>query len=172
LNSFPCDHNVTMKARCVLTIKFATVQSRDILGLCVSAKLRRPHKFPILKVQRRSQRQLKVSSIQPQSWVAFEQKPSRSPPRSLLSMFSCIEFLSNNALGWRNGKNGRADIHNRRYYPKLTLDFETNKRICDEIAIIASKRLRNKVWPNICHSRFKYAGIDTSINRLPATPHI
>lgn len=34
-----------------------------------------------------------------------------------------------------------------RYYPKLTLDFETNKRICDEIAIIASKRLRNKVRP-------------------------
>lgn len=32
-----------------------------------------------------------------------------------------------------------------RYYPKLTLDFETNKRICDEIAVIASKRLRNKV---------------------------
>jgi hypothetical protein len=35
-----------------------------------------------------------------------------------------------------------------RYYPKLTLDFETNKRICDEIAIIASKRLRNKVRPH------------------------
>ena len=32
-----------------------------------------------------------------------------------------------------------------RFYPKLTLDFETNKRLCDEIAIIASKRLRNKV---------------------------
>ena len=32
-----------------------------------------------------------------------------------------------------------------RYYPRLTLNFETNKRICDEIAIIASKRLRNKV---------------------------
>ncbi|KAJ2957253.1 hypothetical protein NQ176_g11261 [Zarea fungicola] len=32
-----------------------------------------------------------------------------------------------------------------RYYPRLTLDFETNKRICDEIAIIASKRLRNKI---------------------------
>ncbi|KAK3358643.1 40S ribosomal protein S17 [Lasiosphaeria ovina] len=32
-----------------------------------------------------------------------------------------------------------------RYYPKLTLDFETNKRICDEVAIIASKRLRNKI---------------------------
>merc|ERR1711882_18008 len=32
-----------------------------------------------------------------------------------------------------------------RYYPRLTLDFETNKRICDEIAVISSKRLRNKI---------------------------
>ncbi|ODV60591.1 40S ribosomal protein eS17 [Ascoidea rubescens DSM 1968] len=32
-----------------------------------------------------------------------------------------------------------------RYYPKLTLDFETNKRLCDEIAVIPSKRLRNKI---------------------------
>jgi small subunit ribosomal protein S17e len=32
-----------------------------------------------------------------------------------------------------------------RYYPKLCLDFEVNKRTCDEVAIISSKRLRNKV---------------------------
>ncbi|CAG78223.1 40S ribosomal protein S17 [Yarrowia lipolytica] len=32
-----------------------------------------------------------------------------------------------------------------RYYPKLTLDFETNKRLADEIAVIPSKRLRNKI---------------------------
>ncbi|MCJ1330630.1 40S ribosomal protein S17 [Thelotrema lepadinum] len=32
-----------------------------------------------------------------------------------------------------------------RYYPKLSLDFEVNKKLCDEVAIIASKRLRNKV---------------------------
>jgi small subunit ribosomal protein S17e len=32
-----------------------------------------------------------------------------------------------------------------RYYPKLTLDFETNKRIVDEVAVIQSKRLRNKI---------------------------
>lgn len=32
-----------------------------------------------------------------------------------------------------------------KYYPKLTLDFHTNKRICEEIAIIPSKALRNKI---------------------------
>jgi small subunit ribosomal protein S17e len=32
-----------------------------------------------------------------------------------------------------------------KYYPRLTLDFHTNKKLCDEVAIIASKRLRNKI---------------------------
>merc|ERR1739841_245071 len=32
-----------------------------------------------------------------------------------------------------------------RYYQRLTLDFATNKRICDEVALIPSKRLRNKI---------------------------
>ncbi|GAW19075.1 hypothetical protein EKO27_g4369 [Xylaria grammica] len=32
-----------------------------------------------------------------------------------------------------------------KHYPRLTLDFETNKRACDELAVIASKRLRNKI---------------------------
>ncbi|BAO40605.2 40S ribosomal protein S17-B [Kluyveromyces marxianus DMKU3-1042] len=32
-----------------------------------------------------------------------------------------------------------------KYYPKLTMDFQTNKRLCDEIATIQSKRLRNKI---------------------------
>ncbi|KAI9493899.1 40S ribosomal protein S17-B [Zychaea mexicana] len=32
-----------------------------------------------------------------------------------------------------------------KYYPRLTLDFQTNKKICDEVAIISSKRLRNKI---------------------------
>jgi small subunit ribosomal protein S17e len=48
-----------------------------------------------------------------------------------------------------------------RYYPKLTLDFETNKRICDEIAIIASKRLRNKVR---LEQRYAYTGTSGSSN--------
>ena len=32
-----------------------------------------------------------------------------------------------------------------RFYSRLTLDFDTNKRVCDEIATIQSKRLRNKI---------------------------
>ncbi|TIA92758.1 hypothetical protein E3P99_00482, partial [Wallemia hederae] len=32
-----------------------------------------------------------------------------------------------------------------KYYPRLTLDFHTNKRISDSVAVIPSKRLRNKI---------------------------
>ena len=74
-----------------------------------------------------------------------------------------------------------------RYYPKLTLDFETNKRICDEIAIIASKRLRNKVrtnssrysnlpgriWPwRTDTALWLWNCADGGLNRLPVTPPI
>ena len=34
-----------------------------------------------------------------------------------------------------------------KYYPRLTLDFQTNKRVLDEVALVPSKRLRNKVGP-------------------------
>ncbi|EKM74633.1 hypothetical protein AGABI1DRAFT_116811 [Agaricus bisporus var. burnettii JB137-S8] len=32
-----------------------------------------------------------------------------------------------------------------KYYPRLTLDFHTNKRIIDEVSLVPSKRLRNKI---------------------------
>ncbi len=64
-----------------------------------------------------------------------------------------------------------------RYYPKLTLDFETNKRICDEIAIIASKRLRNKVGglaiqtKGVLWSSSRPNLTDKREERSPATRH-
>merc|ERR1711881_346500 len=38
-----------------------------------------------------------------------------------------------------------------RYYQRLTLDFHTNKRICDEVALIPSKRMRNKIAGFVTH---------------------
>eukprot|EP01120_Amphizonella_sp_Union-15-10_P015068 TRINITY_DN760_c0_g2_i1.p1 TRINITY_DN760_c0_g2~~TRINITY_DN760_c0_g2_i1.p1 ORF type:complete len:129 (-),score=34.57 TRINITY_DN760_c0_g2_i1:49-435(-) len=38
-----------------------------------------------------------------------------------------------------------------KYYPKLTLDFHTNKQICAEVAIVPSKRLRNKIAGWVTH---------------------
>merc|ERR1711972_469437 len=32
-----------------------------------------------------------------------------------------------------------------KYYARLTLDFQTNKRLCEEVAIIPSKGLKNKI---------------------------
>ncbi|CAK9833072.1 40S ribosomal protein S17 [Anthophora retusa] len=38
-----------------------------------------------------------------------------------------------------------------KYYTRLTMDFHTNKRICEEIAIIPSKSLRNKIAGFVTH---------------------
>ena len=38
-----------------------------------------------------------------------------------------------------------------KYYTKLTMDFHTNKRICEEIAVIPSKRMRNKIAGFVTH---------------------
>lgn len=32
-----------------------------------------------------------------------------------------------------------------KYYGRLTQDFDTNKRVCEEVAVIQTKRLRNKI---------------------------
>lgn len=58
-----------------------------------------------------------------------------------------------------------------RYYSRLGTDFENNKRICDEIAIIASKRLRNKVR-NESLARRESTGLTDISNRLLVTPPI
>lgn len=38
-----------------------------------------------------------------------------------------------------------------KYYSRLTLDFHTNKRIAGEVAIVPSKRMRNKIAGFITH---------------------
>ncbi|CAG5120774.1 unnamed protein product, partial [Candidula unifasciata] len=38
-----------------------------------------------------------------------------------------------------------------KYCTKLTKDFHTNKRVCEEIAIIPSKKLRNKIAGFVTH---------------------
>ncbi|ABW98252.1 rps17 (nucleomorph) [Hemiselmis andersenii] len=38
-----------------------------------------------------------------------------------------------------------------KYYSSLTLDFQTNKKICDEVALIPSKGLRNKIAGYVTH---------------------
>merc|ERR1712180_352632 len=38
-----------------------------------------------------------------------------------------------------------------KYYTKLTLDFDTNKKIIEEVALIPSKPLRNKIAGFVTH---------------------
>ena len=38
-----------------------------------------------------------------------------------------------------------------KYYPRMTLDFHTNKRICEEVALIPSKPMRNKIAGYVTH---------------------
>ena len=38
-----------------------------------------------------------------------------------------------------------------KYYTRLSFDFHTNKRVCEEIAIIPTKRLRNKIAGFVTH---------------------
>merc|ERR1719186_2006186 len=38
-----------------------------------------------------------------------------------------------------------------KYYTRLTHDFHTNKRICEEVAIVPSKKLKNKIAGCITH---------------------
>ena len=38
-----------------------------------------------------------------------------------------------------------------KYYTKLTLDFHTNKRVCEDVAVIPSKRLRNQIAGYVTH---------------------
>eukprot|EP00744_Colponema_vietnamica_P005560 GILI01008134.1.p2 GENE.GILI01008134.1~~GILI01008134.1.p2 ORF type:complete len:138 (-),score=42.07 GILI01008134.1:62-475(-) len=38
-----------------------------------------------------------------------------------------------------------------KYYGKLTLDFDTNKKITEDVAVLPSKRIRNKIAGYVTH---------------------
>lgn len=64
-----------------------------------------------------------------------------------------------------------------KYYQKLTLDFDTNKRICEDVADIQTKRLRNKIagfttvrlWllPGCCTVRVAFANNTCAVAKAP-----
>jgi len=38
-----------------------------------------------------------------------------------------------------------------KYYPRLSVDFQSNKKLADEVAIIPSKKLRNRIAGYVTH---------------------
>ena len=65
---------------------------------------------------------------------------------------SLISYLPNILQGVRTKtvkKSARVIIE--KYYSRLTLDFHTNKKVTGEVAIIPSKRMRNKIAGFVTH---------------------
>merc|ERR1712010_309267 len=68
-----------------------------------------------------------------------------------------------------------AKIIVEKYYQRLTMDFQTNKKICDEVASIQSKRLRYKIAGFLTHlmkriSRGPVRGISLKLQAHPPPP--
>jgi small subunit ribosomal protein S17e len=71
------------------------------------------------------------------SHLFHRHKSNPIPPHSIFS------FLPQGVRTKTVKKSARTIVE--KYYPRLTLDFHTNKRLIDEIAITPSKRMRNKI---------------------------
>ena len=63
-------------------------------------------------------------------------------PSSFLTLHVCL--LSQQGVRTKTVKKSARTIVEK-YYTRLTVDFHTNKRIVDDVAILPSKRMRNKI---------------------------
>ena len=61
-----------------------------------------------------------------------------------------VVFSSNQGVRTKTVKKS-ARVIIEKYYSRLTLDFHTNKRVAGEVAIIPSKRMRNKIAGFVTH---------------------
>merc|ERR1712168_1342476 len=66
-------------------------------------------------------------------------------------VFVCVKKTSNMGRVRNKTIKKSARVIIEKYYTKLTHDFDTNKRICEEVAIIPSKKLRNKISGFVTH---------------------
>ena len=57
-----------------------------------------------------------------------------------------------------------------RYYPKLSLDFETNKRICDEVRTCNTDTPTYNEKIMLINARFPLSPPSVCATRSPATP--
>merc|ERR1712127_713643 len=70
-----------------------------------------------------------------------------------MGLFPCPAHKKHSTMGRVRTKTVKkaARVIIEKYYTRLSDDFDTNKRICADIAIIPSKRLRNKIAGFITH---------------------
>ena len=64
-------------------------------------------------------------------------------------MFSFFETITQGVRTKTVKKSARVIIE--KYYSRLTMDFHVNKRVTAEVAIIPSKRMRNKIAGFVTH---------------------